>query len=105
MGAIKCFQAWLGVNSSDSFVALVSAGELWHSHRTLFDSLLAALGSHNSQLLEVLGETLVMAFGACSCIPLSPAPADPSTPTPDSRLGDGGKAMHQGSRKGRSISW
>mmetsp|Transcript_17088 Transcript_17088/g.51068 ORF Transcript_17088/g.51068 Transcript_17088/m.51068 type:complete len:994 (+) Transcript_17088:167-3148(+) len=63
VGAIKCFQAWLGVNSSDSFVALVSAGELWHSHRTLFDSLLAALGSHNSQLLEVLGETLVMAFG------------------------------------------
>ena len=68
MWVVKCFQAWLGVDSDSGMQPLVSPGELWSGHRALFDGLLAALGSPSPQLLEDLGDTLAMLFGALSSI-------------------------------------
>lgn len=68
MWVVKCFQAWLGVDSDSGMQALVSPGELWSGHRALFDGLLAALGSPSPKLLEDLGDTLAMLFGALSSI-------------------------------------
>ena len=60
---VHCFQSWLGVDCADSHQALISPGELWSAHRMLFDQLLAALSSDDTQLLDCLGETLAMLFG------------------------------------------
>lgn len=72
--AVKCFQAWLGLDASGGGSALVSPGELYAGHRQLFDALLAAVGSDSDALLEDLAETLGMFFGAfvssaagCAC--------------------------------------
>lgn len=63
MAAAKCFQAWLGLDGSGGGTALVSPGELYVSHRQLFDALLATLGAEDDALLEDLAETLGMFFG------------------------------------------
>ena len=62
--AVKCFQAWLGLDALGGGAALVSPGELFTGHPQLFDALLAGLGSDSGPLLEVLAETLGMFFGA-----------------------------------------
>lgn len=61
--AILCFQEWLGLDATDSQHALISPGELWSSHRQLFDQLLAALGCEDEGTLEDLRETLAMLLG------------------------------------------
>lgn len=66
MSAVKCFQAWLGLDGSGGGTALVSPGELYAGHRQLFDALLATLGVSDEALLEDLAETLGMFFGACA---------------------------------------
>jgi hypothetical protein len=63
MSAVKCFQAWLGLDGSGGGTALVSPGELYAGHRQLFDALLAALGAEDDALLEDLADTLGMFFG------------------------------------------
>ena len=67
MSAVKCFQAWLGLDGSGGGTALASPGELYAGHRQLFDALLATLGAEDDGLLENLAETLGMFFGALPC--------------------------------------
>jgi hypothetical protein len=65
MSAVKCFQAWLGLDGSGGGTALASPGELYAGHRQLFDALLATLGAEDDALLEELADTLGMFFGEC----------------------------------------
>lgn len=66
--AVLCFQEWLGLDATDSQHALISPGELWSSHRQLFDQLLAALGCEDEGTLEDLRETLAMLLGKRICV-------------------------------------
>ena len=65
MPAVKCFQAWLGLDGSGGGTALASPGELYAGHRQLYDALLATLGAEDDALLEELADTLGMFFGGC----------------------------------------